>query len=123
MTTGWSLDQSDVIGDLSQTDSNISDLSPIPIKNSESRGGDTKFAMFAQQVAIAEVDEDVDFDRVSHSNFGSMSGVSIDSETSVVLVARKGLADARIAEAEAEKELARLKTEAALITLEHANYS
>ena len=122
MTTGWSLDQSGVIGDLSQTDSNISDLSPIPIKNSESRGGDTKFAMFAQQVAIAEVDEDVDFDRISHSNFGSMSGVSIDSETSVVLAARKGLAEAYVAEAEAEKEIARRRIEAARITLELATH-
>ena len=60
MATGWSLDQSGTIGDLSQTDSNISDLSPIPIKSSESRGGDTKFAMVAQHVAIVEVDEDIE---------------------------------------------------------------
>ena len=64
MATGWSLEEIEGLGDLSQTVSMLSDVSPIPIKNSPRQ----HVAMCTKVLDFVVADEsraeeDVDLDR------------------------------------------------------------
>ena len=73
MATGWPIDEMDSIGDQSQTQTMLSDVSPIPIKNKPRR---QHVAMCVQKLDFAIVadesraEEDIDLDRKSIATMG-----------------------------------------------------
>ena len=121
MATGWSLEEIEAIGDLSQTASMLSDVSPIPLKNSPRQ----HVAMCTKVLDFVVADEsraeeDVDLDRKSVSQYGSSNGAPSSSDPSIMLEAQRVLAEEMVEEAEAEAKVRRLKVEAARIAVAQA---
>ena len=118
MATGWSLEEIEGLDDLSQTKSYLSDVSPIPIKNSPRQ----HVAMCTQKLDFVIADEsqaveDADLDRKSVSLYGSSNGAPSSSDQSVVLEAQCALAEELVEEAEAEARAKKCRVEAARLKL------
>ena len=121
MATGWSLEEIEGLEDLSQTVSMLSDVSPIPIKNSPRQ----HVAMCTKVLNFVVADEsraeeDIDLDRKSVSQYGSSNGAPSSSDQSMVLEAQRILAEELIGEAEAEARVRKFKVDAARIAVAQA---